>query len=82
MRGRATEKYRERVREKKNEAKNKCDRQKKKGGLEREETGFLDRESNINTNSLSLRPLHTCCSILTRQSQVRWQRVRQPLIGP
>lgn len=45
-------------------------------------TGFLDGEVNINTNSLSLCPSHTCCSILTRQSQVRWRSVRQPLIGP
>lgn len=47
----------------------------------REETGFIDKESS-KKHKLCLHPSHTCCSILTRRSQERWQRVRQPLIGP
>lgn len=74
---REIEKVREKVRGVKKNRKGKktwqkiSDRQKKgrgRGETGRKETGFLDREVNINTNSLSLCPSHTCCSILTRQS--------------
>lgn len=74
-----------RKRERKNEAKNKCDRQKtgKDGVVVRGERGdWLYRQGVEQKHKLCLHPSHTCCSILTRRSQERWQRVRQPLIGP